>query len=177
MFASDSDSDTQPPSTTSRKRKRNDVPKTGEAVQQPTTLYYFPAALQHMFGPLPLTRAHGQGINSFPHNVTFVASDWVTTGTHLDADGYDMVLACEPSLVQEACVDLSCRLSVTKWIHLNDGDDGIRAFFRRVRDVLRPGGQFVLEVQPSDSYHKARRMHPVRRHSVLVRLAHLRLRS
>lgn len=65
------------------------------------------------------------------------------------------------------------RLSITKWIHLNDGDEGIRAFFRRVYDCLRPGGAFVLEIQPWNSYGKARRMHPVRYSLVLISLMHV----
>jgi 7SK snRNA methylphosphate capping enzyme len=49
------------------------------------------------------------------------------------------------------------RFSITKWIHLNDGDEGLTNFFRRVRDVLRPAGKFVLEPQPWESYGKAKR--------------------
>lgn len=49
------------------------------------------------------------------------------------------------------------RFSITKWIHLNDGDEGLEAFFKRVFDVLKPGGKFVLEPQPWDSYGKAKR--------------------
>lgn len=54
------------------------------------------------------------------------------------------------------------RFSVSKWVHLNDGDDGIKSFFHRVYEVLRQGGRFVLEPQPWDSYAKARRMDVVR---------------
>ena len=49
-------------------------------------------------------------------------------------------------------------LSITKWIHLNGGDDGLRAFFTRVFKCLRPEGRFVVEPQPWSSYVKARRM-------------------
>lgn len=49
------------------------------------------------------------------------------------------------------------RFSITKWIHLNDGDEGLETFFRRVFDVLRPNGKFVLEPQPWGSYAKAKR--------------------
>jgi hypothetical protein len=55
--------------------------------------HYFPAALQHMFGPLPLPRARPSMTLAFPHNVIFVASDWVVNGCHLDTPGYDVVLA------------------------------------------------------------------------------------
>ncbi|EJD51139.1 Bin3-domain-containing protein [Auricularia subglabra TFB-10046 SS5] len=107
--------------------------------------HYFPAALQHMFGPLVVPGVASESDKAtFPHNVSFVAADWAADGIAFDAKPYDVVLA----------------LSITKWIHLNDGDDGIRAFFRRVHAVLKPGGAFLLEIQPWDSYAKARRMHP-----------------
>ncbi|KAH7098612.1 Bin3-domain-containing protein [Auriculariales sp. MPI-PUGE-AT-0066] len=111
-----------------------------------TTSITFPAALQHLPGPLPLPRPNFDAVStSFPHNVSFVTSDWAANDCHLDS---------------KVTALLSRELSVTKWIHLNDGDDGISRFFNRIYDVLQPGGVFVLEVQPSDSYHKARRMHP-----------------
>ena len=54
-----------------------------------------------------------------------------------------------------------CRFSVSKWIHLNGGDAGLRRFFERVYAALVPGGTFVLEAQPRESYIKARKLHPV----------------
>lgn len=47
-------------------------------------------------------------------------------------------------------------LSVTKWIHLNWGDDGLITLFSKVWRILQPGGIFVLEPQPWDSYYKNR---------------------
>lgn len=63
-----------------------------------------------------------------------------------------------------------CRFSVSKWIHLNGGDAGLKRFFERVYASLVPGGTFVLEAQPRESYVKARKLHPVRaRHFTLLR--------
>ncbi|KAK9824349.1 hypothetical protein WJX72_009605 [[Myrmecia] bisecta] len=54
-------------------------------------------------------------------------------------------------------VDTVLCLSVTKWVHLNRGDEGLRSLFQKVRDVLTPGGFFVLEPQPWRSYKQAMR--------------------
>ena len=51
--------------------------------------------------------------------------------------------------------------SVSKWIHLNGGDDGLLAFFRRVHSCLNAGGSFVLEPQSWEGYSKAKRMSQV----------------
>jgi 7SK snRNA methylphosphate capping enzyme len=48
---------------------------------------------------------------------------------------------------------------------LNGGDAGLRRFFERVYEALVPGGTFVFEAQPRDSYVKARKLHPV--HAIL----------
>ncbi|KAI5888631.1 Bin3-domain-containing protein [Schizophyllum commune H4-8] len=104
---------------------------------------YFPASCEHFFGPIPIPPSEiSGGRASFPHNVSFRTADWTTVSIPEDEEGYDVVLA----------------LSVSKWIHLNGGDDGLLAFFRKVHSVLHTGGSFVLEPQPWDSYHKAKRM-------------------
>lgn len=53
------------------------------------------------------------------------------------------------------------RFSISKWIHLNSADEGLKQFFHRVHSVLKSGGTFVLEPQPWSSYPKARRMDQV----------------
>ncbi|CAM8891437.1 unnamed protein product [Rhodiola kirilowii] len=47
-------------------------------------------------------------------------------------------------------------LSVSKWIHLNWGDDGLVTLFSRIWKLLQPGGILVLEPQPWSSYDKNR---------------------
>jgi 7SK snRNA methylphosphate capping enzyme len=44
--------------------------------------------------------------------------------------------------------------SVTKWIHLNNGDSGIKEFFQKVFSILEIDGLFILEPQPFKSYKK-----------------------
>ena len=48
---------------------------------------------------------------------------------------------------------------MSKWVHVNAGDAGIQRLFQRVYAVLKPGGVFVLEPQPWETYAKARRQH------------------
>ena len=45
---------------------------------------------------------------------------------------------------------------------MNGGDAGLQRFFERVHGALVPGGTFVFEAQPRESYIKARKLHPVR---------------
>lgn len=49
-------------------------------------------------------------------------------------------------------------LSVTKWIHLNWGDIGIKRFFKKVYRHLKPGGKFIVEPQPFSSYSKKKKL-------------------
>lgn len=54
---------------------------------------YFPASLQHSFGPLPIPPSKIRGKSSFPHNVVFRTADWTKESIIEDADGYDVVIA------------------------------------------------------------------------------------
>lgn len=45
-------------------------------------------------------------------------------------------------------------LSVSKWIHLYHGDDGLVRFFQIMFDLLKQGGILILEYQPWKSYEK-----------------------
>ncbi|MCL4126327.1 UNVERIFIED_CONTAM: hypothetical protein GTU68_003060 [Idotea baltica] len=49
-------------------------------------------------------------------------------------------------------------LSVTKWVHLNWGDAGLKRFFRRIFRNLKPGGRLILEPQAWPSYNKKRKL-------------------
>lgn len=51
-------------------------------------------------------------------------------------------------------------LSVTKWVQLTAGDEGLMRLFRRVHEMLCDGGAFVLEPQPWKSYRKYAKISP-----------------
>ncbi|KAF8506498.1 Bicoid-interacting protein 3-domain-containing protein [Hysterangium stoloniferum] len=120
----------QEPSKTKRKRS--------ESPPQLPIPNYFPQAMEHIFGPLLIPEAS----DKFPHNVTFYTADWLSQTLPDDAQGYDVVVA----------------FSISKWIHLNGGDEGIAKLFQRAFDVLKPGGKFILEPQAWSTYGKAKRM-------------------
>ena len=48
---------------------------------------------------------------------------------------------------------ISC-FSVSKWMHLHHGDEGLKAVFMKVYSLLNAGGCFILEPQPWSSYRK-----------------------
>ena len=53
------------------------------------------------------------------------------------------------------------RLSLTKWIHLNNGDEGLLDFFNRVHSLLQDDGKFIVETQSTKSYYNAINSMPV----------------
>eukprot|EP00920_Eleutheroschizon_duboscqi_P010056 GHVT01023453.1.p1 GENE.GHVT01023453.1~~GHVT01023453.1.p1 ORF type:complete len:486 (-),score=82.13 GHVT01023453.1:1949-3406(-) len=76
--------------------------------------------------------------------------------------------ACSPrfdsSLPVPVCLDCSesnlfdvvVAFSVSKWVHVRHGDQGLLGFFRTIHSLLKPGGKFVLEPQPWPSYRRGK---------------------
>ncbi|KAF9649352.1 Bin3-domain-containing protein [Thelephora ganbajun] len=105
---------------------------------------YFPESLALTFGHLPIPPSTRETQDKFPHNLSFRTADWASQKIPEDDTGYDVVIA----------------FSLTKWIHIHNGDEGLKKFFERVHAVLNPGGFFVLEPQSWESYAKTKRMDP-----------------
>lgn len=120
----------------------------GDAASSPNGSRLFPVSLCVSRGPIaapPLPNTPSLPPGNFPANVTFVKGNYVLER--------DVLLE-----TQREEFDVILCLSVTKWIHLNWGDVGVRRFFQRVYRHLRPGGLFILEPQPWNSYSKRKRL-------------------
>ncbi|KAM4677692.1 7SK snRNA methylphosphate capping enzyme isoform 1-T4 [Discoglossus pictus] len=110
----------------------------------------FPASLVATRGPiaapvLPPKEIENEKKHVFPHNVVFVQGNYVVEREELveaQSPEYDVILC----------------LSVTKWVHLNWGDDGLKRMFRRMYRHLNPGGILILEPQPFSSYGKRKKL-------------------
>ncbi|XP_045161582.2 7SK snRNA methylphosphate capping enzyme-like [Mercenaria mercenaria] len=108
----------------------------------------FPISNVLNYGPIiapPVSQKESNKQANFPHNVLFMQGNFVLESDELldlQKEEYDVILA----------------LSVTKWIHFNWGDDGLKRFFKRVFRQLKPGGRFILEPQPWSSYKKKKKL-------------------
>lgn len=106
----------------------------------------FPKSMRALYGPLK-PPVMTDGSRSFPYNIKFVHANYV-----LESD--ELLETVRPEF------DIILCLSISKWVHLNNGDDGLKRFFRRAYANLKPGGKFILEPQAWSSYSKRRKLTP-----------------
>ena len=59
------------------------------------------------------------------------------------------------SKLEPQSLDTITCLSVSKWVHVTGGDAKLKKLFAKVRELLVPGGYFILEPQPWKSYKTA----------------------
>ncbi|ESO05521.1 hypothetical protein HELRODRAFT_111074 [Helobdella robusta] len=81
----------------------------------------------------------------FPHNIHFKCADYVPTSQleiKNETPQYDVIVA----------------LGVTKYIHLNYGDEGLKRTFQKIYRQLRPGGRFIMQAQRWSTYKKKKRI-------------------
>ncbi|XP_072302358.1 7SK snRNA methylphosphate capping enzyme [Eucyclogobius newberryi] len=130
-------------SHTSAAGSQRQEPPAGQSVNST-----FPVSLRISRGPIaapPLTEVTSAPPGHFPSNVSFVKANYVLENDHLlvtQRPEYDVILC----------------LSVTKWVHLNWGDNGLKRLFKRAFKHLRPGGIFILEPQPWESYGRRKKV-------------------
>lgn len=108
----------------------------------------FPLANYIDYGPLIVEQQKEDGgdeSKAFPNNIVFVEHNYV-----LSRD--DLLYNQKPHFDTIVC------LSVTKWIHLNYRDEGLKRFFKRVYRHLNPNGLFIIEAQPFDNYGRRKRL-------------------
>lgn len=56
------------------------------------------------------------------------------------------------SILSSKKFDVCICLSVTKWIHLNEGDEGLLKLFHHLYDIIKSKGLCIIEYQPWKSY-------------------------
>ncbi|CAK8672777.1 unnamed protein product [Clavelina lepadiformis] len=107
----------------------------------------YPDSMPLMYGPIvgPPIETGKDDLPRFPNNIIFLTGNYVPVK--------DEVLQ-----YQEPEYDVIMCMSVTKWLHMNWGDDGLKKTFQRFFKQLRPGGKLILEPQEWKSYGKKKKL-------------------
>ncbi|OMJ10549.1 putative RNA methyltransferase [Smittium culicis] len=132
---------------------------------------YFPISMPILFGTLPCRPSRLRKMDDFS-NSKDLKNDKKETFTILNKNLNNKKITTRQSLSEKIKfyyldylndetnwiftekADVIFALSITKWIHLNNGDEGIQRFFRKIFSSLKKGGYFILEPQPWDGYRK-----------------------
>ncbi|XP_043706420.1 probable RNA methyltransferase At5g51130 isoform X1 [Telopea speciosissima] len=126
-----------------------------------------------------------EGVNGLEHNITASLNEEKTnlvrdSNPLQEPNLFDVVCFRKENFISswrscsEAYDTILC-LSVTKWVHLNWGDDGLITLFTKIWRLLRPGGILVLEAQNWKSYksnHQVSEIATFNFHNVLIPPSH-----
>ena len=81
------------------------------------------------------------------HNRSVIKTEFISKGDYVPQnDDYSNQTKSE--------YDFVLALSITKWIHLNNGDEGVKRFFKKIYLNLNINGSLLLEPQSWTSYRK-----------------------
>lgn len=107
----------------------------------------FPVSLALSYGPIAqsMDPKYRYFVGNFPFNVQFIQGNYILPS--------DELLEW-----QEPFFDTVLCLSLTKWVHLNWGDVGVKRLFHRAYAHLRAGGFFLLEAQAFQTYSKRKKI-------------------
>uniref|UniRef100_A0A7E4ZV65 RNA methyltransferase n=1 Tax=Panagrellus redivivus TaxID=6233 RepID=A0A7E4ZV65_PANRE len=97
----------------------------------------FPTSFQHCFGPISGPAKSKSPV--FPENIEFLNENYVF---EKDSDLDNVKPEYHTILL----------LATAKWIHLNNGDDGLKRAFKRIYKQLLPSGRLMIDVLPFESY-------------------------
>lgn len=107
--------------------------------------------------------------NQRPNHVTFACVNM------MEANGDDHTIEQYLRTYQRTRFDVVCCFSITMWIHLNNGDDGLRQFIDMITHVSR---LIIIEPQPWKCYRTAvRRMKRAKVDDVFPLFASLTMRT